>query len=146
MAISSQYFAHGGSSLYLEPDGRCSPITEPKAIGSGSSYASYFLGRYWHPNDTTMEQFVQLSDFIIRYVSDRELPLDNAVGLSDQNDQCQYPQIIYIPDNPNFWRVYNNDQPKIDCSPHLTHLNEFRSNSKNMINSLHHLPPPWPDS
>jgi hypothetical protein len=92
-----------------------------------------------------MEQFAQLSDFIIRYVGDSDFRLDDAVGLSDQDDRYQYPQIVYIPDNQEFCRVYNNGQPKVDCFPGEVQLDEFRHYSKNFLNTLHQLPPPWPD-
>jgi hypothetical protein len=141
MGVSSKYNSELRSSLYyFEADGRCIPQTEFKEIGSGSPYAYYFLKRYWRENQTTMEQFAQLSDFIIRYVSDPEYRLDDAVGLSNRDDQYQYPQIVYIPDNPNFCQIYNNQQSKIDCFPHITRLNEFRHNSEAMLNMLHELP------
>jgi 20S proteasome alpha/beta subunit len=86
MGVASKYSSvHRSSSYYLESDGRCLSKSEPKAIGSGSPYAYYFLKRCWHENQTTMEQFAQLNDFIIRYVSNPELPLDDAVGLDAQD-------------------------------------------------------------
>ena len=94
MGVSSKYSENNKSLLYyFEPDGRIFPQSEPKAIGSGSTYAYYFLKRYWQDNKTTMKQFAQLGDFY-RYVSHDERVLDNAVGLSNQNDQYQYPQIV----------------------------------------------------
>ena len=148
MAISSQHFINGMSSLFLfEPDGRCSPIIEPKAIGSGSPYASYFLKRYWQPNETTMHQFAQLGDFVIRYVSHDERVLDNAVGLSNQNDDFQHPQIVYIPDNPDqHCPLDEANNRRIDCSPTEDESNQFRHNSTNMLDTLNNIPTPWPDS
>ncbi|HYA84408.1 MAG TPA: hypothetical protein VEH06_13315 [Candidatus Bathyarchaeia archaeon] len=76
MGASSKYFASQKSSLYLyETDGRCFPQNEtlPVAIGSGSSHILYFLKRYWNPNKTTMNEFAQLGDFLIRYVSDDKI-------------------------------------------------------------------------
>jgi 20S proteasome alpha/beta subunit len=146
MGVASKYSSvHRSSLYYFESDGRCLPKSEPKAIGSGSPYAYYFLKRYWHENQTTMTQFAQLSDFIIRYISHPELTLDDAVGLDNQDNQYQYPQIVYIPDNPDFCRTYNNGQPKVDCSPTTAQLIEFRRNSENMLNILHRIPSPWLD-
>src|SRR3954451_4177583 len=143
MGISSIYFTNKISSLYyFEADGRCFPLTQAKAIGSGSPYASYFLKRYWRPNETTMEQFAQLSDFIIRYTSDPNLLLDNAVGLNDQDDKYRYPQLFYIPDKPDFCKIYNNDQPKTDCNPTVNRLIEFRRNSESTLKILHQIPNP----
>jgi 20S proteasome alpha/beta subunit len=144
MGAASKYSrVHRSSLHYFESDGRCLPKSEPKAIGSGSPYAYYFLKRYWHENQTTMTQFAQLSDFIIRYVSHPELTLDDAVGLDNQDNQYQYPQIVYIPDNPDFCRTYNNGQPKVDCFPTTAQLIEFRRNSENMLDMLHQIPAPW---
>lgn len=144
MGVASKYSSVNRSSLYyFESDGRCLPKSEPKAIGSGSPYAYYFLKRYWHENQTTMEQFAQLSDFIIRYISNPKLSLDDAVGLDNQDNQYQYPQIIYIPDDPEFSRIYNDGQPKIDCFPTVSRLNEFRRNSENMLDTLYKISPPW---
>jgi 20S proteasome alpha/beta subunit len=101
MGISSIHSTESLSSLFLfEPDGRCTPITEPTANGTGAPYALYFLKRYARHNETTMRHFAQLADFIIRYVSHDEIPLDNSVGLDNQHAIHQYPQIFYIPDTP----------------------------------------------
>jgi 20S proteasome alpha/beta subunit len=146
MGVASKYSTVSRSSLYyFESDGRFFLKSEPKAIGSGSPYAYYFLKRYWHENQTTMEQFAQLSDFIIRYVSDPNLRLDDAVGLSNQDNQYQHPQIVYIPDNPEFCKVYNSGQSKVDCFPVEGRLNELRRHSENFLNTLYQLPSPWPD-
>lgn len=98
---------------YFFFDGRSVPITEFRTIGSGSQYASYFLKRYWRPNQTTMLQFAQLCDFIIRHISHARITLDSGVGLRDEQS---HPQIIFIPNDPNFCRMYNNEQLKLDCS------------------------------
>jgi 20S proteasome alpha/beta subunit len=144
MGVASKYSSvHRSSLYYFESDGRCLPKSEPKAIGSGSPYAYYFLKRYWHENQTTMEQFAQLSDFIIRYIGNSELPLDDAVGLDGQDNQYQYPQIVFIPDDPEFCKIYNGGLPKVDCSPTTARLIEFRHNSENMINILRQIPAPW---
>jgi hypothetical protein len=92
-----------------------------------------------------MEEFAQLSDFIIRYISNPELRLNDVVGLSNQDDQYQHPQIVYIPDDLEFCTVYNNGQPKVDCFPTEARLNELRQNSENFLTTLHQLPLPWAD-
>jgi hypothetical protein len=96
----------------------------------------------WHENQTTMEQFAQLSDFIIRYDGNPELPLDDAVGLDGQDNQYQYPQIAFIPDDPEFCRIYG-ELPKVDCSTTTARLIEFRHNSENTINILRQISAPW---
>jgi len=141
IGISGSYFPDRISVLYhFYSDGRSIPITESKTIGSGSQYASYFLKRYWRSNQTTMLQFAQLCDFIIRYVSHTRVTLDSGVGLRDEQS---YPQILFIPNTPNFCGSYNNEQPKLDCSPTQPQLNEFRQNSENMLDTLHQIPAPW---
>jgi hypothetical protein len=144
MGISSVHSTDGLSSLFLfEPDGRCTSITEPKAIGSGSTYTYYFLKRYWEDNKTTMKQFAQLGDFIIRYVSHDERVLDNAVGLSNKNDKYQYPQIVYIPDKPEQCCPLDEDgKQRVDCSPITDELSEFKQNSLNMLMKLNDIPAP----
>lgn len=144
MGIASSFFKNGQSTLYyFETDGRYTPRVEPVAIGSGGPYATYFLNRYWNLNQTTMEEFAQLSDFVIRHVSSPSLILDNSVGLSVQDDLYRYPQIVYVPDDPNFCVKYNNGQPKQDCSPDMNRLNEIRQNSENMLKMLNNIPAPW---
>lgn len=144
MGVSSKFITNKMSSLYyFDFDGRCFPLTQPKAIGSGSQYALYFLKRYWQQNQTTMEQFAQLSDFIIRYVSHQSYRLDEAVGLDDLDNEFQYPKIVYIPDNPDFCKIYNSGEPKTDCLANINRLNEARHNSDNMIEKLHRTPSPW---
>jgi hypothetical protein len=119
----------------------CQNQSQKRLVPDHHTY--YFLKRYWHENQTTMEQFAQLSDFIIRYVGNPELPLDDAVGLDGQDNQYQYPQIVFIPDDPEFCRIYNGGLPKVDCSPTTARLIEFRHNSENMINILRQIPAPW---
>jgi 20S proteasome alpha/beta subunit len=148
MGVSSKHSKSNKSLLYyFESDGRIFPQSEPKAIGTGSTYAYYFLKRYWQDNKTTMKQFTQLGDFIIRYVSHDERVLDNAVGLSNQNDQYQFPQIVYIPDKPDEYCPVDEDgNQRIDCSPTTDELNEFRQNSLKMLRTLNDIPAPWLDS
>jgi 20S proteasome alpha/beta subunit len=147
MGVSSKYSESNKSLLYyFESDGRIFPLSEPKAIGSGSTYAYYFLKCYWQDNKTTMKQFAQLGDFIIRHVSHDERVLDNAVGLYNQDHQYQYPQIVYIPDKPDEYCPLDEDgNQRIDCSPTTDELNEFRHNSLNMLRTLNDLPAPWSD-
>ena len=73
----------------------------------------------------------------------RTLPLDDAIGLDAQDNQYQYPQIVFIPDDPKFCRIYNGGQPKVDCSPTTARLVEFRHNSENILNTLRQIPAPW---
>jgi 20S proteasome alpha/beta subunit len=85
MGVSSQYFPDRKSLLYhFYADGRFFSLSKPIAIGSGSSHVYYFLERYWDYDKTTMQDFAQLSDFLIRYVSHDKITLDNAVGLSPE--------------------------------------------------------------
>jgi 20S proteasome alpha/beta subunit len=138
MGVSSQYFASKKSSLYyFEADGRIFPLSEPKAIGSGSSHISYYLKRYWEHDKTTMKDFAQLGDFLIRYVSHDKITLDNAVGLSHDKP---YPQIVFIPDDPDFCRPNNNGNPKLDCAPMQKELEQYRTYSEQKIKSLHDQP------
>ncbi|HEY7078561.1 MAG TPA: hypothetical protein VH500_02600 [Nitrososphaeraceae archaeon] len=146
MTVSSIHTDGQASLLLFEPDGRCTPLTKPTAIGTGTPYASYFLERYWEHNNTTMKQFAQLSDFIIRYVGSDERPLDNSVGLKIQHNIYQYPQIFYIPDKPEDHCPIKNGIQTVDCPVEDNELNQFRTNSNNMIRRLNELPPPWPDS
>ncbi len=139
MGISSQHLTNKMSSLYhFEADGRCFPLTQPRVIGSGSSYAIYFLKRYWQPNQTTMEQFAQLSDFIIRYISSSAYLLDNAVGLDDNDTQYRYPQIAYIPDNPSEnCSLDEARNQRLDCQPTMDELEGFKLNSENILDTLY---------
>jgi 20S proteasome alpha/beta subunit len=148
MGVASCFFPNHISSLYyFESDGRCFPLMEPKAIGSGSVYADYFLKRYWQDNKTTMKQFAQLGDFIIRYVSHDELVLDNAVGLDNQNDKYQYPQIVYIPDEPEKHCTLDEEgKQRLDCPATIDELSQFRKNSLNMLRTLNDIDVPWIDS
>jgi 20S proteasome alpha/beta subunit len=138
MGVSSQFFADKKSSLYyFEADGRFFPLAEPKSIGSGSAYVLYFLKRYWKPDKTTMKEFAQLGDFVIRHVSHEVYKLDNAVGLSPE---YPYPQIFFIPDNRDFCTERNNGVPKSDCSPTQDELNQYKTHSEDRLKALHGLP------
>ena len=59
-----------------------------------------------------MRRFAQLCDFIIRYIDNEQYGLDNTVGL---DPKYPYPQIIYIPDDPDYCKPYNNGQIKFDA-------------------------------
>lgn len=145
MAISSIHSTDGLSSLFVfESDGRCSQITEPIAIGTGTPYASYFLKRYARQNVTTMHEFAQLADFIIRYVSSDEIPLDSGVGLDNQHVTNQYPQIFYVPDRPNkHYPLDENGNQRVDCLATPDELRNFKQNSTDMIRRLNDIPAPW---
>jgi 20S proteasome alpha/beta subunit len=144
IGISGNYFPDRNSVLYqFYSDGRCVPILGSKTIGSGSQYASYFLKRYWHFNQTTMLQFAQLCDFIIRYISHKRITLDFGVGLRDERS---HPQIIFIPNNTDLIGTSEGGRPKLDSLPTESQLEEFRYNSETMINNLHEMPPPWSDN
>jgi hypothetical protein len=94
-----------------------------------------------------MRQFAQLGDFVIRYVSDPDCRLDETVGLSDLPDRFQYPQIVYIPDNPReFCEVDEFGNQRVDCTATEEELNEFQQNSFQMLRRLNNLNAPWPDS
>jgi 20S proteasome alpha/beta subunit len=121
LGISAMYFPDSlrSSLIYFYPHGTLSIIKDFRAIGSGAPFASYYLKRYWH-NEMKMKEFAQLADFIIKYVdveaksSLSKYKLDNAVGL---NPECPYPQVIYIPNNPNYCKPYNKGESRLDCSP-----------------------------
>jgi hypothetical protein len=81
-----------------------------------------------------MQEFAQLGDFLIRYVSDDQITLDNAVGLSRDKP---YPQIIFIPDDQNFCAPCNDGKPKLDCTPTQQELDQYRAYSENKIKSFH---------
>jgi 20S proteasome alpha/beta subunit len=139
VGVSSRYSTdiNKRSRLYFfYADGRYISIPDHKGIGSGSPYASYFLKRYVKSGETTMEQFAQLGDFIIRYISHSKFTLDDAVGLSDEQP---YPKVMYIPDDPDFCKPYNQGNPKLDCSPTIQELNEFKSYSEEKLKNLHSL-------
>ena len=76
-----------------------------------------------------------MGDFLIRYVSDDQITLDNAVGLSRDKP---YPQIVFIPDDSDFCRP-NNGKPKWDCSPSRQELDQFKTYSDRKIKSFHEL-------
>jgi 20S proteasome alpha/beta subunit len=135
MGVSGKYFASGKSSLYFfEIDGRCFPLNQPKAIGSGSSHVFYFLKRYWDATKTTMKEFAQLGDFLIRYVSDDQITLDNAVGLSRDKP---YPQIVFIPDDPDFSQPNKDGNAKWDYTPLQQELDQYKTYSERKIKSFH---------
>jgi 20S proteasome alpha/beta subunit len=136
MGVSSKYFTNKKSSLYLyESDGRCFPQNEtlPIAIGSGSPHVLYFLKRYWNPKKTTMKDFAQLADFLIRYVNNTRIALVESVGL---NPDKPYPQIVFIPDKPAFCRPNNNGRPKLDCTPLQQELDQYKINSERKLKSF----------
>lgn len=147
MGISSIHSRNGLSNLFLfEQDGRCTPITEPTAIGTGTPYASYFLKRYARHNEMTMHHFAQLADFIIRYVSHEERPLDNSVGLDNQHTIHQFPKISYIPDRPHEHCPLDEfGNQRVDCLAIEDELRVFRQNSTDMLTRLNELHAPWPD-
>lgn len=136
MGASSKYFTSKKSSLYLyESDGRCFPQNEtlPIAIGSGSPHVLYFLKRYWNPKKTTMKDFAQLADFLIRYVNNTRIRLVESVGL---NPDKPYPQIVFIPDKSAFCRPNNNGRPKLDCTPLQQELDQYKIYSERKLKSF----------
>lgn len=93
-----------------------------------------------------MHQFAQLADFIIRYVSHEERPLDNSVGLDNQHAIHQYPQIFYVPDIPlKHCPLDESGNQHVDCLVTQDELQVFRQNSTDMIRRLSELHAPWPD-
>lgn len=84
-----------------------------------------------------MEEFAQLGDFIIRLVENNKYKLDNCVGL---DPDYPYPQIVYIPDNREYCRKYNNGRTKSDCSPTQQELEEFKIHSEKKLEHLYSLP------
>ena len=81
-----------------------------------------------------MKEFSQLSDFVIRYVENEKYTLDNEVGL---NPGWPYPQITYLPDNPDYCKLHNEGKPKLDCSPKEHGLKEFKLYSDKKLESLY---------
>jgi 20S proteasome alpha/beta subunit len=142
VGVSSRYFSDRKSILFHSlPNGTSVPIKEVKVIGTGAPYASYFVRRYWH-KEMKMEEFAQLSDLIIRFISNDRYNLNDGVGLDSGNP---YPQIRYIPDDPDCCKQYNNGQPKYDCSPLTSELENFKTKSEKMLQTIHQLPFPCPD-
>jgi 20S proteasome alpha/beta subunit len=133
MGVSGQHLDGKSMLYYFDTDGSCMPESEPVAIGHGSPYATYFLRLYWKSGQTTMNQFAQLGDFIIRYVSNDKIMLDDSVGLEKSNP---YPQIIYIPDNVKTCGLDKNGKQRLDCSPKKTELIIFKSYSNNKLKTL----------
>lgn len=81
-----------------------------------------------------MKEFAQLGDFLIRYVSDANITLDNGVGLSPDKP---YPQIVFVPDDPVFCRPNNNGKSKLDCTPLQQELDQYETYSERKIKSYH---------
>jgi 20S proteasome alpha/beta subunit len=134
MGVSGKYYAPSESRLfYFYPDGRVLPIKDFRVIGSGAPFVLYYLKRYWEEAKMEMKKFAQLADFAIKYVEREMWKLDNAVGL---NPARPFPQIIYIPDNPDYCRPHNQGKPKSDCSPNEHELIEFSLYSDKKLISL----------
>jgi 20S proteasome alpha/beta subunit len=135
--VSSIFFNDKKSVLYyFDVEGGYIPENRYKAIGEGEPYASYYLKRYYEDN-MTMKKFASLGDFIIRYIDNEKYRLNDSVGLEAK---FPYPQIKYIPDDPEYCKPYNNGRPKTDCSPTGTELEEFKSYSEKKLQSLHDQP------
>jgi hypothetical protein len=81
-----------------------------------------------------MKKFAQLGDFMIRYIDDKQYPLDDTVGLEPEHP---YPQIIYIPDHAHFCCPNNNGKPKWDCTPSNEELKGYKTYSERKLKSLH---------
>jgi Proteasome subunit len=136
-SVSSMFFDDKKSVLYyFDVDGGYIPENRYKAIGEGEAYASYYLKRYYEDN-MTMKKFASLGDFIIRYIDNEKYRLTNSVGLETK---FPYPQIKYVPDNPEECKPYNNGHPNTDCSPTGTELEEFKSYSEKKVQNLHDQP------
>ena len=84
-----------------------------------------------------MRKFAQLANFIIRCVESEMWKLDNAVGL---NPERPYPQILYMPDNPDYCKPHNKGQSKLGCSPNEHELKEFKLYSDKKLKSLYGQP------
>jgi hypothetical protein len=131
------FFGDRKSILYFfDIDGGYLTIKTYKALGDGEPYASYYLKRYYD-KDITMKKFAQLGDFVIRYIDNETYRLHYSVGLDPNH---RYPQIKYIPDDPDYCRPSNNGDPKCDCSPTQEELDEFKSYSERKLQSLHNVP------
>jgi hypothetical protein len=88
-------------------------------------------------------EFCSTRGFHQRYIDNAKYPLDDTVGL---DSKYPYPEIIYIPDNPEFCKPYNKGESKSDCSPTMDELGVFQKNSLNMLMKLNGIPAPWSDS
>ena len=82
-----------------------------------------------------MLEFAQLADLAIRFVSDNDLA-DGEVGL---DKKYPYPQIHYLPDDPNFCKPYHRGKPKLDCEATLDELKQFKTESEKKLKSLYDL-------
>jgi 20S proteasome alpha/beta subunit len=137
LGISGTHFPDEKSKLrYFFRDGGHEPVKQYRAIGIGFPHATYYLKRYYH-EEMNMNDFAQLADFIIRYTSHDRYTVEVDVGL---DPTFPYPQIIYIPDDPNFCKPYNNGNPKLDCSPTEDELKHFKSYSDDKLSALHNQP------
>jgi 20S proteasome alpha/beta subunit len=85
MAVSGSYFKKDKKSRLYEFDyfDGCIPINNGyEVLGSGADHCSYILKRYFRNNDMKMEEFAQLADFAIRFVSNEKYIFTNhEVGL-----------------------------------------------------------------
>ncbi len=77
------------ATLYIADKGVSEPIHDFIAIGHGSPHVSIFLKQLYKP-ETTMEEFVEIATFSIRYVMEQQL--DNSVGAG--------VEVFYLPDLP----------------------------------------------
>jgi Proteasome subunit len=128
------FFPNRKSVLYhFDVEGGYLPIDDYKAVGERQSFASYYLKRYYQ-HDITMKQFGQLADFIIRYIVNEKYRLIDSVGLDPINP---YPQIVYIPDDVRYCPAYEDRRPRLDCSPTLQDLIEFKTYSEQRLQSIH---------
>lgn len=136
MGLSSKFCDKKSILYYFYQDGGYIPVETYIAVGTGEFFASYYLKRYWQKN-ITMREFAQLGDFIIRLVGNEKYNLAIDVGL---DPGYPFPQIIYIPNEPEFCRKYNNGKPKSDCSPTRKELEEFKNYSEKKIKNLYDQP------
>ena len=87
---------------YYFQDGRPEPVSQIKAIGTGSPYGSIFLKQNWERNNSLrMEQVAELGYLIIRYIEtfelDQTFELDLTVGLNELHPLLNYSHLDIYP-------------------------------------------------
>lgn len=122
------HFCHDGGYVEIE--------RHYKVIGSGEPYCSYFMKKYYRDN-MKMQEFAQLADFVIRFVSDSNYNLGRGeVGLDQRNP---YPQIIYLHNNIELCGKDEHGKQRLDCSPTPSELNEIKNMSEQKLKVLHNM-------
>lgn len=84
---------------FIDSDGTHSDIPKQIIIGSGETYASFFLKPFLK-SDFTMESFAELGFFVIKYID--RFGIDDKVGLLGE-----LPLVWFIPHSGTICKVYD---------------------------------------